>query len=50
MEATTTKPKILLITGIHGNEERSKKILEDFLIRYQLGFQVNRIGVTKSRR
>ena len=38
------KPRILLITGIHGNEERSTKILEDFLRRYQLGFHCELLG------
>ena len=28
------KPKILLITGIHGNEERSQLIVKDFLDKY----------------
>ena len=33
---TPKKPRVLLITGIHGNEERSKKIVEDYLARYQV--------------
>ena len=28
------KPKVLLITGIHGNEERSQLIVKDFLDKY----------------
>ena len=32
----TTKPKILLITGIHGNEERSQLIVKDFLNKYNV--------------
>lgn len=28
------KPKVLLITGIHGNEERSQLIVKDFLVKF----------------
>lgn len=36
METKTKLPRILIITGIHGNEERNKQILNHFLANYQV--------------